>query len=89
MEKTIKTAILAILLFAINILIILQLIPVFESQTPGSKIINLIVSPPNFIFEDLLGITSIKSIDILTWILQFVYDLLIAYVLIEITGGKK
>ena len=84
-----KLIILAIALYIINILIILQLIPVFESQSFGAKIVNLILSPPNFIFEDLLGINSIKIIDLLTWILQFVYDYVIAAIIFYIKGGKK
>ena len=84
-----KLIILAIALYIINILIILQLIPVFESQSFGAKIVNLILSPPNFIFEDLLGINSIKIIDLLTWILQFVYDYVIAAIIFYLKGGKK
>ena len=57
-KPTLKLIILSIILFVINVIIILQLIPVFESQTLGAKIINLIISPPNFIFEDLTGLSS-------------------------------
>ena len=81
---------LAIVLYVINIILILQLIPVFESQTIGAKIVNFIVSPPNFFFEDLLGISGVKTVDILTWILQFVYDYVISvFILYFIMGGKK
>ncbi|MDO8467636.1 MAG: hypothetical protein Q7S56_01660 [Nanoarchaeota archaeon] len=69
-----------VILFILNVILILQLIPVLESQTLNAKIVNAIVSPPNFIIEDLLGINSIKFFDILTWILQFIYD----YILILI-----
>ncbi len=75
---------LSIIIFILNIMLILQLIPVFESQTFGSETVNLIVFLPNFIFEDLLGITSIKFIDYLTWILQFFYDYLIAGIIIKL-----
>ncbi len=84
-----RIIILAIAIYIINILIILQLIPVLEGQSFGDKAINLIVSPPNFFFEDLLGISSVKAIDLLTWILQFVYDYIIsAAILYFIKGGK-
>ncbi|MDO8509156.1 MAG: hypothetical protein Q7S27_05740 [Nanoarchaeota archaeon] len=83
-----KIFILALIIFVINIVIILQLIPVFESSTLGAKIVNLIVSPPNFIFEDLLGISSVKIIDVLTWVLQFVYCYLIAFLLIKLLKRK-
>ena len=53
-----KIIILAVIIFILNIMLILQLIPVFESQTLGAKIVNLIVSPPNFFFEDLTGLSS-------------------------------
>ena len=79
-KPNLKLTLFAIILFAINFIIILQLIPVFESQTIGAKLVNLVIFPPNFIFEDLLGITSVKIIDVLTWIFQFLYD----YVLIAI-----
>ena len=85
-----KLIVLSVILYIINIIIILQLIPVLESQTFVAKIVNLIVFPPNFFFEDLLGISSAKAIDILTWILQFVYDYIIAGILIYfIKGGKR
>ena len=80
----------ACFIFAVNILVILQLIPVFESQTLGARIINLIVSPPNFLFEDVFGINSVKFIDYATWILQFVYDYLIALIVLRLVkGGRK
>ncbi|MEK6895192.1 MAG: hypothetical protein AABX48_01600 [Nanoarchaeota archaeon] len=69
-----------VILLILNVILILQLIPVFESQTLNAKIVNAIVSPPNFIIEDILGINIIKFFDILTWILQFIYD----YILILI-----
>ncbi len=53
-----KVIILTIVLYILNILLILQLIPVFESQSFGAEIVNLIVSPPNFFFEDLTGLSS-------------------------------
>ena len=85
-----RVIILAIVLYIINIIIILQLIPVFESQTVGAKFVNLVVFPPNFFFEDLLGISSVKAVDILTWILQFVYDYVVsAFILYLIKRGKK
>jgi hypothetical protein len=94
-----KLIIFSIVLYIINILIILQLIPVFESQSFGAEIINLIVSPPNFIFEDLIGLSStalnftilpsgppfsyrLGFVDLLTWILQFVYDYIIAAIIL-------
>ncbi|MEK6872615.1 MAG: hypothetical protein AABW90_01220 [Nanoarchaeota archaeon] len=79
-----KLIILSIIVYILNILLILQLIPVLESQTFGAKTINLLVSPPNFIFEDLLGISSVKIIDYLTWILQFFYDFLIVLILLKL-----
>ena len=88
-KPNLKLIIFSIILFIINILIILQLIPVFESQTPGAKIVNLIVSPPNFFFEDLLGITSLKIIDFLTWSLQFFYDYILVAILTYILKGGK
>ena len=88
-KPNLKIIISSIILIVINVIIILQLIPVFESQTPGSKIINLIVFPPNFFFEDILGITSVKSIDILTWILQFIYDYIIIAIILNIILSKK
>lgn len=84
-----KIIALAVVLYALNILLILQLIPVFESQDLASKLVNLIVFPPNFFFEDLFGIISIKIIDILTWVLQFVYDyILLCLVLYFVKGGR-
>ena len=50
LKPNLRIVISSIILFAINVILILQLIPVFESQTLGAKIINLIVSPPNFFF---------------------------------------
>ena len=38
-------------------MIILSIIPVLESQTLGAKIVNLIITPPNFFFEDLTGLS--------------------------------
>ena len=88
-KPNLKIIIFSIILFVINIIIILQLVPVFESETPSSKIINLIVFPPNFFFEDIFGITSIKSIDVLTWILQFIYDYIIIAIILNIRQSKK
>ena len=79
-----KLIIFSVIVYILNILLILQLIPVLESQTFLSKTINLLVSPPNFIFEDLLGISSVKIIDYLTWILQFFYDFFIALMLLKL-----
>ena len=89
LKPTRNLIVLSIIIFALNFILILQLIPVFESQTFNSEIVNLFVFPPNFIFEDLLGITSIKSIDYLTWMFQFIYDYLIAGVIMKITGILK
>ncbi len=50
--------ILAVIIYALNILLILQLIPVFEADDPASDFVNLIVAPANFFFEDLSGISS-------------------------------
>ena len=75
--------VLSIIIYILNVLLILQLIPVFESQTIDSKIVNLIVFPPNFIFEDLFGVSSVRSIDIFTWIIQLFYDYLIAGIIIK------
>ena len=79
--------VLAVVLYALNILLILQLIPVLESQTINAKIVNLFVFPANFLFEDLLGINSVKSIDILTWVLQFVYVYIISAIVIYLVKG--
>ena len=79
-----KVLIFAIIIFALNILLILQLIPVFESSTINSKIVNLVVSPGNFFFEDLLGVNSIKIVDYLTWVSQFFYDYLIAFIILRL-----
>ena len=76
-----KLAILSFIILAINILIILSIVPVLESSTLPSKIVNLIVFPSNFIFEDLFGISSIKYIDKLSWILLAFYDILIAKII--------
>ena len=85
-----KVIILAIILYILNIILILQLIPVFESQTLNAKIINLLIFPPNFFFEDLLGINSVKVVDILTWIFQLIYVyILLSLVLYFVKGGKK
>jgi|SRR3989344_481337 len=101
-----KIIISSIILFIINVILILQLIPVFESQTLGAKIINLIVSPPNFFFEDLTGLSStalnftllpsgssfsyrLGFVDLLTWILQFIYDYMIIAIILNITRSKK
>ncbi len=73
--------ILAVVIYALNILLILQLIPVFEADDPASDFVNLIVAPANFLFEDLFGITSVRIIDVFTWILQFFYAYLIACLL--------
>ena len=95
-----KLGILAIILYVINIIIILQFIPIFESQSFEAKIINLIISPPNFFFEDLTGISStafnftilpsgppfsyrLGFIDFLTFVLQFVYDYILAALLLS------
>lgn len=72
---------LAVVIYALNILLILQLIPVFEADDLASDIVNLVVFPANFFFEDLLGITSVRIIDILTWVLEFFYAYLIACLL--------
>lgn len=82
LKPTRKLIITSIILYIINIMIILQLIPVFESSKLGDKIINFLISPPNFFFEDLLGITSIKFIDILTWVFQFIYVYIISAILL-------
>ena len=85
-----KKIIWAIVLFVGSILLILQLIPVFESQTIGAKIVNLVVSPANFLFEDLFGINSIKFVDYLTWSLQFLYIYIItSLILYLVKGGQK
>ncbi|MEK9134929.1 MAG: hypothetical protein AAB451_01380, partial [Patescibacteria group bacterium] len=57
-NPSLKLIIFAVVLYILNVLLILQLIPIFESQTAGAKIVNLIVSPPNFIFEDLTELSS-------------------------------
>lgn len=89
LKPNLKTIIFSIILFVINVIIILQLIPVFESQTTEAKIINLIVSPPNFFFEDILRITGIKLIDVLTWVLQFIYDYIIIAIILNIIKSKR
>ena len=89
-KPNLKLIALAIFLYIINIIIILQLIPVFESQTVGAKFVNLVVFPPNFLFEDVFGINGLRSIDNLTWVLQFVYDyILISIIVYFIRGNKK
>lgn len=89
-HPTIKLIFLAVILFVFNIFLILQLVPVIESQTSGAKIVNLIIFPPNFIIEDLLGVSGAKITDYLTWALQFVYDYLIAgAILYFMKGGGK
>ena len=85
-KPTWKLFTLSIIIYIVNIIIILSIIPVLESQTLEAKIINLIVLLPNFFFEDLLGISSVKSIDILTWILLFVYDYILATIIIYFVG---
>ena len=83
-----ETFLSACFVFAVNIFVILQLIPVFESQSVGANIVNAIVFPPNFIFEDVFGINSVKVIDYATWGLQFAYDYLIAFfILLLVKGG--
>ena len=88
-KPNLKLIVFAIVLYIINIFIVLQLIPVFESQEIGAKFVNLLVSPPNFIFEDLLGITSVKIIDTLTWLLQFLYDYVIIAIIIFMLKGRN
>ena len=83
-----KIIILTIMFYIFNTLLILQLVPIFESQTFGAKLVNLIVFPLNFFFEDLLGINSIKVIDYLTWILQFVYDYVIVGIIFYFMKGR-
>ncbi|MEK6847295.1 MAG: hypothetical protein AABY16_03955 [Nanoarchaeota archaeon] len=82
-----KKIILTVVLFAGSIMLILQLIPVFESQTIGAKIVNLFLSPANFLFEDLFGVNSIKFFDYLTWGLQFLYMYIIASLILYLVGG--
>lgn len=53
-----RIIIITIVVYILNILLILQLIPVFESQSLGAELTNLIISPPNFFFEDLTGLSS-------------------------------
>ena len=102
---SLKLVILAVVFYIINIVIILSIIPVLESQTLGAKLVNLIVSPPNFFFEDLTGLSStalnftllpsgppfsyrLGFVDLLTWVLQFVYDyVIVAVVLYLVKGG--
>ncbi|MEK6871356.1 MAG: hypothetical protein AABX16_00460 [Nanoarchaeota archaeon] len=86
-QPNLKLIITSLILFAINVLIILQLIPVLENQSGWAMFINLIIFPPNFIFEDVFDISSVKSIDIITWILQFMYDYLIAGILLYFMKG--
>lgn len=86
-KPNLKLIVFAIILYIINIIIILQLIPVFESQDIGAKFVNLLAFPPNFMFEDLLGITSLKTTDVLTWLLQFLYDYIIIAVIVFILKG--
>ena len=105
-NPSLKLIIFAVVLYILNLLLILQLIPVFESQTAGARIVNLVVSPPNFIFEDLTGLSStafnftilpsspplsyrLGFIDLLTWILQFVYDYLIAGTILYFMKGDS
>jgi hypothetical protein len=108
MEKMFKPALklitFTVILFSLNVLLILQLIPIFESQTLGAKIVNLVVFPANFLFEDLTSLSStainftilpsgpafsyrLGFIDLLTWVLQFVYDYIIVYIIMK--GGNK
>lgn len=106
LKPNLKIIIFSVILFVINIIIILQLIPVFESQSLSSKIINLIIFPPNFFFEDLTGLSStalnftllpsgppfsyrLGFIDLLTWILQFIYDYIIIVIILNITRSKR
>ena len=85
-----KLLIVSIILFIFNVLLILQLIPVFESKTVEASIINLIIFPSNFIFEDIFKITSNRIIDMISWILVFVYDyLIIGIILYFMKGGIK
>ena len=85
-----KTIILSIALFIGSILLILQLIPIFESQTIWANVINFIVFPPNFIFEDIFGINSVKFIDYITWFLQFLYIYIItSLILYLVKGGQR
>ena len=49
---------LTVVIHVLNILLILQLIPVFEQDDLLSDFINLIIAPANFLFEDLTGISS-------------------------------
>ena len=76
-HPTWKLIALTLLVSTAHLLLILQLIPVFESQTTPAKLVNLIVFPANFLFEDILGITSDKTFDIATWILHIAYGYLI------------
>ncbi|MBI2449488.1 hypothetical protein HYV49_04290 [Candidatus Pacearchaeota archaeon] len=80
-----KILLLSVVIYALNIIVILQLIPVFESSSIGAKFVNAIIFPVNFIFEDLFGIEGVLIFDILTWVLQFFYAYIIACILRRIT----
>lgn len=83
-----KILIFSIVIYALNIIIILQLVPVFESSNLGAKLTNAIVFPANFIFEDLIGLESIFIIDLLTWVLQFFYIYLIVCIIRRIMKAR-
>ena len=49
---------LTVVIYALNIMLILKLVPVFEQNDLLSEAVNLIIAPANFLFEDLTGISS-------------------------------
>ncbi len=88
-KPNLKLVIIIAVVYIINIIIILQLAPVLESQTIQGKIINLLIFPSNFIFEDMFNITSIRIIDFLSWFLLFLYDYMIVMFIIYFKGGLR
>ncbi|MEK9184804.1 MAG: hypothetical protein AAB866_01400 [Patescibacteria group bacterium] len=83
-----KILVLTIIIFSLDLIAILQLIPVFESSSLGAEFVNAVIFPANFLFEDIFGIESVFIIDALTWVLQFFYAYLIACVLRRIMKAR-
>ena len=69
--------ILSVIIYALNLILILQLSPVFEKQDYFSRVINLIIFPANFLLEDIFEMGGVGTI-VLSWVLEFFYAYIIA-----------
>ena len=76
-RPTWRIGIVTLVLAVLHLVLILQLIPVFENDSINAEVVNAVVFPGNFFFEDLLGITSVRWIDVVTWLFHVGYDYVI------------